>query len=247
MRALAPCAIADTRAEPPGSPLPLIGGGARDALRFEPPHAGRRIEQRAAHEPAESTTTRTPSIVRLVSAMFVASTTLRAPALAGSERGILIRADRSPNSGSTRTPLPSCADSSSDCTRRISPAPGRKTSMSPLSSLRARCTICARRIGAFRIAAAGSRQRRALAHESRLDGKHPALRRHHRRIAQQPRDRRAVQRRGHHQQLQIRRQVVARIQRERQARGRPAGCARGTHRRSRPQRLRAPGRSAASG
>ena len=38
----------------------------------------------------ESTTTRTPSIVRLVSAMFVASTTLRRPARAGRERRVLL-------------------------------------------------------------------------------------------------------------------------------------------------------------
>ncbi len=49
--AFAPRAIADTGFHPARTALALIRGGARDSLRFEPAHSGRRIEDGATHEP----------------------------------------------------------------------------------------------------------------------------------------------------------------------------------------------------
>ena len=50
VRARAPGAIAHARCVAAGAPLALLGGGARDALRFQPAHAGHRIKARAAYE-----------------------------------------------------------------------------------------------------------------------------------------------------------------------------------------------------
>src|SRR3981081_2631293 len=52
----------------------------------------------------ESTTTRTPGMVRLVSAMFVASATLRTPRTAGASAASCCSLARSPHSRRTRTP-----------------------------------------------------------------------------------------------------------------------------------------------
>ena len=69
-------------------PMPV--GGSKRARRMSP----------------ESTTTRTPGMVRLVSAMLVASTTLRVPAAAGCSAASCVSAARSPNRGSTATCAP---------------------------------------------------------------------------------------------------------------------------------------------
>lgn len=81
----------------------------------------------------ESTTTRTPSMVRLVSAMEVASTTLRRPGGLGRMAWSCACCGRLPKSGWMRTPRGSPSADSISSTRRISPAPGRKTSTSPSS------------------------------------------------------------------------------------------------------------------
>ncbi len=86
-----------------------------------------------------STTTRTPSTVRLVSAMSVASTTRRRPGALGCNAASCSAAVRAPKRGRTSTagptrPVRAC------WARRISPAPGRNTRTSPDSSRRARRT-----------------------------------------------------------------------------------------------------------
>ena len=85
----------------------------------------------------ESTTMRMPSMVRLVSAMFVASTTLRRPGGGGRQRRVLLLRAAARRTGAgpacLRANAPFC---SCDCTRRISRAPGRNTSTSPASSLK---------------------------------------------------------------------------------------------------------------
>src|SRR5580698_10580232 len=50
MRAFAPCAIGDTGLRATCPTLPLVRGGARDALRLEPTHARGGIEYRATDE-----------------------------------------------------------------------------------------------------------------------------------------------------------------------------------------------------
>ncbi len=127
------------------------------------PVEGSNIERRTS---PESTTTRTPWMVRLVSAMLVARTTLRVPGEDGASAASWSSGASSPKSGRTRTscaarpccPMrpgcarrrPACSDDSvrsaasiNDWTRRISRAPGRNTSTSPVSSRRARRTSCA--------------------------------------------------------------------------------------------------------
>ena len=100
------------------------------------PVAGSNTERRTR---PESTTIRTPSMVRLVSAMLVASTTLRVPGatlaqaphpdrrLPGRQRAVTTR-----TSG-----VKASAIREMRCTRRISRAPGRKTRTSPVSSVSA--------------------------------------------------------------------------------------------------------------
>ena len=115
------------------------------------PVAGSKRRRRTS---PESTTTRTPGMVRLVSAMLVASTTrrasvdpCRAPGLAGLSAASCSSLDSSPYSGGIRTgpvmPDAGGDPSSSARTRWISRAPGRNTSTSPGSSSNARRTILA--------------------------------------------------------------------------------------------------------
>ena len=91
------------------------------------------------HSP-ESTTTLTPSIVIEVSAIGVASTTLRSSSLDGAIALRCCSGGRLPYSGST---LVGCSEEPSSCWQRsISPCPGRNTSMSPL------CLLCASTVAA---------------------------------------------------------------------------------------------------
>ena len=101
--------------------------------------------KRCRRSSPESTTTRTPAMVRLVSARFVATTTLRRPAGAGRSAASCAAASRSPYSGKTSSegsPAPAAMASQQ---RRISAAPGRKTSTSPGSDSSARRTTRAAR------------------------------------------------------------------------------------------------------
>ncbi len=93
-----------------------------------------------------SITTRTPSMVRLVSAMLVASTTLRIPAGAGSMAARWSARSNSPCSGQSRMSLrPSSDSASASLTLRISAWPGRNTSRLPGSSSSACNTACSTR------------------------------------------------------------------------------------------------------
>ena len=86
---------------------------------------------------------RTPSIVRLVSAMLVASTILRCPAGAAAMAASCSASGRLPCN--TCTAARCVASSGSPCsrsaTRRCSPMPGRNTSTSPSSRVRASRTV----------------------------------------------------------------------------------------------------------
>jgi hypothetical protein len=104
------------------------------------PLDGSNRERRAS---PESTTIRTPSIVSEVSAMLVASTTLRRPGAAGRSAASCASGASSPNSGSTSVPAGSSPSLSARATRRISAAPGRNTSASPGCSASARRTVLA--------------------------------------------------------------------------------------------------------
>ena len=88
-----------------------------------------------------STTIRTPSTVRLDSAMSVASTTRRRPAGDGARARSCSSGRRLPCSGRTSTSRGRSA--SNPPTRRMAAAPGRNTSTSPLSSRTASCTTAA--------------------------------------------------------------------------------------------------------
>ena len=80
---LGPQAVADARPEPAGAAAPLVGGRLADAHGLEPRHAGARRRSAARAPGRNRSTMRMPSMVRLVSAIDVASTTLRCPGGAG--------------------------------------------------------------------------------------------------------------------------------------------------------------------
>ena len=98
--------------------------------------------KRGTRSSPASTTTRTPSMVRLVSAILVASTTLRLPAGAGSMAARWAAKSNSPCNGQSKMSVRSlnaCCNCS--CTRRISAWPGRNTNTLPDSSLSACSTV----------------------------------------------------------------------------------------------------------
>ncbi|MNJ33036.1 hypothetical protein D3C77_277150 [compost metagenome] len=106
-----------------------------------------RGENSAVRRRPLSITTVTPSIVRLDSAIDVASTTLRLPVGAAAIARCCCCAGSAPYSGVTSTPL-GTVGASARSTRRISFAPGKKTSKLPSwrsSALRtARVTVCSK-------------------------------------------------------------------------------------------------------
>jgi len=103
------------------------------------PVPGSNIERRAS---PESTTTRTPSMVSEVSAMFVDRITLRRPLAAG--RSTCCWAARSSSPYSAHSSKPRAVRSCSASRRRwISGEPGRNTSTSPTVSPTTRRTCCA--------------------------------------------------------------------------------------------------------
>ena len=75
---LVPQPIADAGLSAAGAAAALVGGGARHAHGFQPRQPDVGLVARHARKP-QSTTTRTPSMVSEVSAIEVASTTLRRP------------------------------------------------------------------------------------------------------------------------------------------------------------------------
>ena len=152
-----------------------------------------------------STTTRTPSMVRLVSAMGVASTILRRPV---ADRAGWRAAGRRPADRRTAEPAASSAQAGSAASRRriwrISPPPGRNTSRSPAwrdsaSQHGAHHDVEIEAIGIARQVMPGHRIGAAFAGD---DGC----------VAQQPGHRRAVQRRRHHQQSQVLAQAALAVQ-----------------------------------
>ena len=217
------------------------------------PVAGSKRKRRTS---PESTTTRTPGMVRLVSAMLVASTTRREPGAGGHERRLLLLARRARRraAGSAARPVPprrrGGEPSSSARTRWISRAPGRNTSTSPCSSANARRTILAvSASGDSCVPRAGRRfgqRRQSLARIARRHREGPAVRRDDRRIAEQPRHGGPFQSRRHDQELRVQAPRSRAHPAPAPVRGPPAGSFRGTRRTRLPQPLPAPGPSAAS-
>ena len=130
------CSLAHRRQQMPGSVRP-----ARPALCAAPARETRSVtsrvrplagSKRASRARPQSTTSRTPSMVSEVSAMDVASTTLRCPAGAGAMAASCSRAERLPYSGHSATSAASLPSSKS-VRWRISPAPGKKASRLPWS------------------------------------------------------------------------------------------------------------------
>ena len=99
--------------------------------------------KRGTRDSPASTTIRIPSMVRLLSAIEVASTTLRRPAGAGRSAASCCSSGRSPWSAATSTCAERPAAASSSAVRRISPSPGRKASTLPGSSASARLMAAA--------------------------------------------------------------------------------------------------------
>ena len=166
----------------------------------------------------ESTTARTPSIVRLVSAMLVARTTLRLPARAGSSAASCSAAGSSPYSGNTSTSAPRSAFAES---RLHSPdlARARQKHEQIAGGFRERAPHDARDDRLRRLVAvtAWTRQRgQAFADVVRLDRMHAPRVLDHRCAAEQPRDGGAVEGRRHREHAQRRRDVSLRIERERE-------------------------------
>ena len=94
--ALRPQAIGDAGFEPAGAAGALRRGGLRDARRDEPRHARSTGSKRGPRARPPSMTMRMPSMVRLVSAIEVASTTLRWPFGAGAIAASCAAGGRSP-------------------------------------------------------------------------------------------------------------------------------------------------------
>ena len=93
----------------------LVGRGLGGGTGLEPGEPGAGVERGRAGQPP-STTTRTPSTVRLVSAMSVASTTWRRPGGAGASAASCSPAGRAPYSGWTSTSgRPTAASAQVEC------------------------------------------------------------------------------------------------------------------------------------
>ena len=118
------------------------------------------------HSP-ESTTTLTPSIVSDVSAIGVASTTLRSPSLDGAIALYCCWGGRLPYRGITL--VGSSAEPSSCWQRSISPCPGRNTRMSPL------CRLCASIVADAAICEMSRRSAFALAYLMSTSNIRPSL------------------------------------------------------------------------
>ena len=156
-------------------------------------------------------TTRTPSMVSEVSAIEVASTTLRRPGGDGATaRSCSAAVERAVERRDVDRGIARSRRADSASTRRISPWPGRKTRTEPASARSARSDRVGdlpRRCAAVRIAA----------EIARLDREGAALRFDHRRIAEQPRDAGAVEGRRHDEKAQILAQAGLRVEREGEA------------------------------
>ena len=181
------------------------------------PVDGSKRERRAS---PESTTMRTPSIVRLVSAMFVASTTLRSLRVAGRSAASCSAADRSPKSGSTRTPRgrpPSSSMLLRATDLALVPAGTPGCRRAPRSSACAMVRAVSR--ARCRSRAAPTRAQRAASRPlARLDVEGSSFARS--RSGASPSSCAtavAVERRRHHQDAQVLAHVRLRIQAQRQA------------------------------
>ncbi len=128
---------AQSRKQTPGATRPARprrwSADARDTRTVSRRIMPERGEKRGTRDSPQSMTTRMPSIVRLVSAIDVASTIFRRPRGSGSIARSWASCGMEPNSGATIVSV-SSPSASIDSTRRISAAPGRKTSRSPADS-----------------------------------------------------------------------------------------------------------------
>ena len=146
---------------------------------------------------------RTPSMVSEVSAIEVASTTLRCPFGAGEMARSCTAASSAPNSGTISVLASLTRSSRKFWVRRISAAPGRNASTEP-GSARSACAMLSAICRSSGMS--GLRDEIACLHR-----KGAAFALDHRRIAQQFSHPRAVQRRRHHQQPQILAQAGLRV------------------------------------
>ena len=196
----------------------------------------------ASRDRPASTTTRTPSMVRLVSAMAVAGTTLRRPGGAGSMARRWVSRSSSPYSGTRSTWERETSPAASvSCTRRISAWPGRNTSTLPCCSARARNTVRP---------SSRSRSREGVQgapYTTSTGWPHPAPRMTGPPRAGQPPDRRPGWRTSPTASGAGRRETTPGPEGSAPAPGPPAGCARGTRRRSAGRPPAVQGRPAASG
>ena len=189
---LLPQPVADARLGAAGAAAALIGGGARHPHRLRAA-SGRRPARSAAPATCRCRwTTRTPSMVSEVSAIEVASTTLRRPGGAGDGRSA--RRDRSCQEGgyvdgSGRDAMPLASSASM---RRIHRGRAGTPATEPRSA-RTRDD----RVGDGRIEAAP----RVAAEITRLDRKGAALALDDRGAAEQRGDARPVERRRHDETL----------------------------------------------
>ena len=174
--------------------------------------------KRARRTRPESTIRRMPSIVRLVSAMLVASTILRSPVRAGCNARSCCSIGSSPYNGNTRTPVGSALSSSCRCVRRISPWPGRNTSTSPVLRRCALTIVVAAMRGRSRSVSGGALRRSTA--RTRYFVVTSKLRPAAVTIGASPSSfdyRSAIERRGHDQDAQIVAHVLLRIQTQCQA------------------------------
>jgi hypothetical protein len=169
------------------------------------PRAGSKRARRAL---PPSTTMRTSSMVSDVSAIDVASTSLR-PSGSGPDRGALVAEGqrRRKGAGCAR---PGQAARQKRATRRISASPGRKARQLPSFS------AMARRIRSARPSPSACRGRRAV-EPACLHRKGAPLGGDHRRVVEHRGHGRGVERGGHHQDAQVGAQGAARLPGQRKA------------------------------
>ena len=169
----------------------------------------------------ESTTTRTPSMVRLVSAMLVASTTLRVPTVAGAQCSVLIgrRTDRRTAAGHRgRRPRWARFEQRLHATNLARAGEEHEH----VAFFFIECALHDLRRPVARLTSRGpaavgiGQERRPLARRIGTRPETSAGGHDDRRIPEQAGHARTVERRRHHEQLEIRRQVIARIERQRQ-------------------------------
>ena len=218
LRALAPGTKAHPRRGAPGAALALLGGRARDALHLEPSHAAARIEAGAAHQARVHHRAHARDGEAGLGEIG-GEHDLAAPRGIGGERAVLglegeIAVERHERTGGRIERGAECGLDAADLTRageeheHVAGGFGERTPHqlhhAPLG-----------RIGAGGGAAGQERQARCcVVRRHRVSAPRAA---HQRCPLEEPRHRGAVEGRRHHQDLQLRVQVRARIEGERKA------------------------------